>query len=272
MANLPKPEKWEQWVVGAVVIIAAITAVVHAAFKSFPDWAVTSVLFLAAFTIMIQNGQISSSIEEFTTKFRKSDAESIARLSDILKQLSSNASATNAIKRELENLTSVHIHANYADFYKDLRASTEHAHDMVRASYMRRFPPAKLGGDAEEFFESSLNWARQDAHHLRRIVCRPDEDALLAWVRAQDQKSQEPGSHYLVRVVDWTVRDVDALSVAIVDEDIVFFAFSGSEDSMRGFSMRNRAVARYFIEYHNQLWSSSEPLERFLAKQGTPKG
>jgi hypothetical protein len=142
-----------------------------------------------------------------------------------------NVSATRAIERELANLTSVHINANYAEFYKDLRASTEHAHDMVRASYMRRFPPAKLGSEAEGFFESSLNWAREDGHHLRRIVCRPDEDALLSWVRDQDQKSKEPNSHYLINVVDWAVRDVDALSVATVDGEIVFFAFSGSEDS-----------------------------------------
>lgn len=136
---------------------------------------------------------------------------------------------------------------------------------------MRRFPPDKLGGEAEAFFESSLNWARGNAHHLRRIVCRPDEDALLTWVRDQDKKSQEAGSHYLIRVVDWTVREVDALSVAIIDDDVVFFAFSGSEDVMRGFSLRNREVAGYFIDYHNQLWQSSEPLGQFLARQGAPR-
>lgn len=268
MAKFPKIEEWEKWFVGGIVIIAAISAVLHAAFKSFPDWALTSVIFLAVFAIMIQNEQLS----RLTGALKKSGAESDAKLSEILKQMIGNAGATRAIERELANLTSVHIHANYAEFYKDLRAATEQAHDKVRASYMRRFPPAKLGSEAEGFFESSLAWARQDAHHLRRIVCRPNEDALLSWVRDQDQKSKEPGSHYLIRVVDWTVRDVDALSVAIVDEEVVFFAFSGTEDEMRGFSIRNRAVARYFIDYHNQLWNSSEPLEQFLVKQETPKG
>lgn len=272
MIKFPKIEAWEQWFVRLVVIVAAITAVLHAAFKSFPDWAVTSVLFLAAFTIMVQNEQLLRSTRSITSEFRHSNAENGAKLNGILKNLADNTDASHAIERELANWTSVHIHTNYAEFYRDLRASTERAHDMVRTSYMRRFPPERLGGEAEAFFDSSLNWARQDAHHLRRIVCRPDEDALLSWVCDQDRKSQEAGSHYLIRIVDWSVRDVDALSVAVIDEEVVFFAFSGSEDEMRGFSIRNREVARYFINYHNQLWNSSEPLEKFLAKQRTPSG
>lgn len=260
MTRFPKIDTWEQWFVRLVVIVAAITAVLHAAFKSFPDWAVTSVLFLAAFTIMIQNEQLLRSA-------RSTDVT----LKGLLKNLADNTDVSRSIGRELADWTSVHIYANYAEFYRDLRASTERAHDMVRTSYMRRFPPARLGSEAESFFDSSLSWARQDTHHLRRIVCRPDEDRLLAWVREQDQKSQEVDSHYLIRIVDWTVRDIDALSVAAIDEEIVFFAFSGSEDEMRGFSIRNREVARYFIDYHNQLWNSSESLKQFLERQGTPK-
>lgn len=260
MIHFPRIDTWEQWFVRLVVIVAAITAVLHAAFKSFPDWAVTSVLFLAAFTIMIQNEQLLRSV-------RSSDVT----LNGLLKKLADNTDVSRAIGRELANWTSVHIYANYAEFYRDLRAFTERAHDMVRTSYMRRFPPARLGSEAEAFFDSSLNWARQDTHHLRRIVCRPDEDALLAWVRDQDRKSEEVDSHYLIRIVDWTVREVDALSVAVIDEEVVFFAFSGSEDEMRGFSIKNREVARYFIDYHNQLWNSSEPLKKFLARQEMPR-
>ena len=132
---------------------------------------------------------------------------------------------------------------------------------------MRRFPPASLGGEAGLFFDSVAKWARRDSKHvLRRVVCKP-EGQLLEWVQAQDKISRAKNSHYWIKIVDWTVRDVDAVSVAIIDEEMVFFVFSGSEDTMKGFSMRNRRVASYFIEYHNQLWQSAKALDDFMPKK-----
>jgi hypothetical protein len=222
-----------------IVVLAALTAVVHEVWKSFPDWALTVILFLAVLAILIQ-------------------------IEKVLRTMRSVERKQNEI---LADHTRVKVYNTYEEFYRDMRLYTSDARHIVRASYMRRFPPASLGGEAELFFDSVIKWARRDPNHvLRRVVCKP-EGQLLEWVQAQDKCSQAKNSRYWIKIVDWTVRDVDAVSVAIIDEDLVFFVFSGAEDSMKGFSIRSARVASYFIEYHNQLWLSAVSLKEFMSKK-----
>ena len=272
MARSQKIETWQHWTLRIIVPAAAITAIVHEAWKSFPDWAVTPILFIAVFTIMVQNEQLLKMTESTAKKSEDLTTHSDKKLADIARQLADSADIACQIQDFLADQTIVRIHDTHAQFYGDLRVATELARNMVRTSYMRRFPPAGLGGEAEAYFDSCLKWARRDsAHRLRRVICRPD-DNLLDWLRDQSGKSQTEGSHYLIRVVDWTVREADALSVAIVDDDLVFCAFSGSEDSMQGFSIRNQRLASYFIAYHNQLWNSGVEAGEFLFKRRMQKG
>jgi hypothetical protein len=151
-----------------IIIAAAITAVVHEVWKSFPDWALTVILFLAVLAILIQ-------IEKVLGTMR-------------------------LVERKLDEIladhTRVKVYNTYQEFYRDMRIYTSNARNMVRASYMRRFPPASLGGEAELFFRSVMEWARRDPNHLlRRVVCKP-EGQLLEWVQGQDKISQAKNYHY----------------------------------------------------------------------------
>lgn len=260
-------EKWQDITLRLIIVLAAITSVVHVIWKSFPDWALTVIIFLAIFAILIQLGQIGGTIRSVEKQIKESATHNSVKHEDIISKVDDDTRLIQSIKHILADRTHVKVYNNYQEFYRDLRTCAENARNEIKTSYMRRFPPGSLGGEAELYFNSIVEWALRDPNHLlRRVVCKP-EGGLLAWVQGQDTKSQVKDSHYRIRILDWTVRDVDAISVAVIDEDLVFFVFSGTEESMKGFSIRNRDVAGYFTEYYNAVWHSSVPLKDFISNR-----
>ena len=52
MADLRPIERAQDITLRIIIIAAAVTAVVHEVWKSFPDWALTVILFLAVLAIL----------------------------------------------------------------------------------------------------------------------------------------------------------------------------------------------------------------------------
>jgi hypothetical protein len=232
-------EKWQNIALYVLIPVAAIGAILHEVWKSFPDWAVAPILFAAALAIIIQNEKVLGRMRSVEIK----------------------------VGEILSSRASVRVYNTYGEFYSAMGRSASNARREVRASYMRRFPPASLGGEAVRFFDCVVEWAHRDPNHLlRRVFCKP-EGTLLEWVKAQDDISQREASNYSVKIVDWTVRDVDAVSVAIIDDDLVFFVFSGQKEAMKGFSIKDARIATFFIEYYTQLWLSAQTLDEFISKK-----
>src|SRR5215831_11592399 len=97
MIRFPKIETWQQWCLRLVVVAAAITAILHEVWKSFPDWALTPVLFLAVFAVMVQNEQLLSLARSTTREAKRSATTDSAKLDDVMSQFKEITSGSEAL-------------------------------------------------------------------------------------------------------------------------------------------------------------------------------
>ena len=130
---------------------------------------------------------------------------------------------------------------------------------------MRAYPPSVLGSEAEAFFDETTVWVgASPGRQLRRVVCLPDTPDLRLWLERQHQASVSK-SNFRIRVMNWSVREADALSIGVFDDKYVGCAFTGArDDSFRGFGVYSDRLAKYFLDYHRQLWSAGQDLGEYL--------
>ncbi|MFI7360902.1 hypothetical protein ACIBO4_01930 [Streptomyces sp. NPDC050149] len=144
-------------------------------------------------------------------------------------------------------------------FYSELRKAVEVAEECVRATYFRTVPPTKLEPEAREYFKACTDWAAGDPdRRLMRIMCKPKTTEMKEWARQQNNLAARLGGlRYTLRTLD--SAGVDPLSIAIIDDEIVFCAFT-EEGTVKGFSVISPDLAKYFAEYHRKQFEAGEQI------------
>ncbi|MFI7611977.1 hypothetical protein ACIBP6_12215 [Nonomuraea terrae] len=174
-----------------------------------------------------------------------------------------------ALKRDLagpgHQCTEFQRYPNNREFYGALKSAVlEEAQNQLDVWYVRQFPPSTLAQkEARQYFDSVLRWAKENSSRsVRRLIC-VNSDAMRAWA-VEHYKQTRSVRNYEAHVVEWDIK-ADLLNMAIVDEQVVFLAFSGGTSQViRGMSMDDPEAAKYFTDYFNQHWLTSTPLAKWI--------
>lgn len=171
--------------------------------------------------------------------------------------------------RTLEDLqrpsTPVSYFSDNREFYGDLAkhvAST--AKYKLAVSYFRGSPPTNFTQDeAKDYFAEVLSWAKDNpSRAVRRIIC-VDTDEMRTWI---DQHLDETAgiANYEARIISG-LGNIDLLNVAILDNHLVYLAFSGpTGQHMSGMSMEGPRACEYFKEYYDKVWSNAKPMKDWI--------
>ena len=151
-------------------------------------------------------------------------------------------------------------------------ARVRQARSEIRVTYTRRFPPTQYTTRAAaEYFKAIVDWAAEDTDDercVRRIIGIPErdgvpDDAMCSWAR-QHHEDTKSLLTYEASVLRWPAA-ADGLNMALIDDDVVFLAFSGGpRQKLNGFSVENPTFLSYFAGYFEQLWAVLQPLEDYL--------
>ncbi|MEV0448346.1 hypothetical protein [Streptomyces sp. NPDC050600] len=183
------------------------------------------------------------------------------RLDLVQKQQKSVEEKVDAI---IASASSVTHYGNGREFYGALKSALEDTTDEVRSSF-RRVPPANEKA-AKEYFKACVAWANADSDRaLLRVMAEPQTDAMRAWVEEQREqaKSVKNGKYRLhsIQLHDTrAVSQVDALSIAVLDEKTVFCAFTTDDETVRGFSVTSGDLGGYFALYHKKLFEGGKKI------------
>ena len=162
------------------------------------------------------------------------------------------------------SFSKITAYPTYQAYYKDLLSMLDAATARVDLTHIRSEPPAEFRGTSE-WFEQVIRWA--DSHpygRLRRIIAvRNDE--MLEWAKKLAVIEEESKhANFNVRVCDWN-SDFPAVNMAIFDRKIASIALTGSDATeTAGFSVSERSIAEYFVDYYNNIWATAKPLNKFL--------
>ncbi|WP_031067970.1 helix-turn-helix domain-containing protein [Streptomyces sp. NRRL WC-3742] len=172
---------------------------------------------------------------------------------------------------------SAHWYRNNPEFYAAATERVRLARAEIRLTYTRQSPPTALTTPASvEYFREILAWAAaesEDERCVRRIIGIPERDGvpqadMLAWAR-QHHEDTDDLLNYEARVQRWTAA-ADGLNMALIDDSVVFLAFSGhARQKLNGFSVEDRTFMSYFTAHFDQLWSALPSLGDYLADQGS---
>ncbi|WP_030490234.1 hypothetical protein [Micromonospora chokoriensis] len=150
-----------------------------------------------------------------------------------------------------------------AEFYLDLAARVLQARRRVWTTYLRPVSIQSLGPDAETYFRVCEQWAARDpaGHAFRRIVIRPEGLGMEGMLEIEQKRNRRP--NYTVRVAKNNTGD--AISMAVVDDDIVFVTFVVERDEFKGFSCQSRELGSLFQSYHSLLWQTGVDVGDYVA-------
>ncbi|MEU0567402.1 hypothetical protein ABZ297_18735 [Nonomuraea sp. NPDC005983] len=174
-----------------------------------------------------------------------------------------------AVRRELagpgHQCTEFRRYANNREFYSALRAAIlDSAENQLDVWYVRQAPPTTLAQkEARQYFDAVLRWAKDNSSRsARRLIC-VNSDHMRRWA-VEHYRQTRTVPNYEAHVVEWDLK-ADLLNMAIVDERLVFLAFSGGTNQViRGMSMDDPEAAKYFTDYFNQHWLTSVPLRTWI--------
>ncbi|MET8183794.1 hypothetical protein [Streptomyces sp. NPDC005336] len=158
------------------------------------------------------------------------------------------------------------------EFYDAAAKRVRTARSEIRVTYTRRYPPDQYTTRASaDYFAAILDWAREDTEEqrsVRRIIGIPEANGVpdrdvLAWAR-QHRSDTADILNYEASVLRWPVA-ADGLNMALIDDSVVFLAFSGgARQKLNGFSVEDRTFMSYFAAYFEQMWTPLQPLGSYL--------
>ncbi|MEV6119111.1 helix-turn-helix domain-containing protein [Streptomyces sp. NPDC052077] len=170
-------------------------------------------------------------------------------------------------------LLSAHWYRDNREFYEAAAARACRARSEIRVTYTRRYPPTQYTTRASAaYFRTILDWAGEesdDERSVRRIIGIPERDGrpdrdMLAWARQHHEDSGHILT-YEAGVLRWTAA-ADGLNMALIDDSVVFLAFSGGpRQRLNGLSVEDPTFMSYFAAYFDQLWAALPSLADYLA-------
>ncbi len=183
----------------------------------------------------------------------RQSADQVARLrAELGQQLS-------AVQQAVDGVSDLRFYSHHDPFYEALAQQVGQAKEEVLTSYLRRYPPEALNSPAVlAYFNACTDWVKAaPTHQLRRVVTSENTPEMTTWTDTQRQLAIEHRARYLVKVVD---VQGDAMSVAIIDREQVFFAFGSDPYIVTGFSLRSSKLGAYLREYHQSLWENGRDI------------
>lgn len=169
-------------------------------------------------------------------------------------------------------MLAAHWYRNNREFYEAASARARQARSEIRVTYTRRYPPTQYTTPASaDYFRTILGWASEDSddeRSVRRIIGIPERDGvpdsdMLSWARQHHEDSKNILT-YEASVLRWTAA-ADGLNMALIDDSVVFLAFSGGpRQKLNGLSVEDPTFMTYFAAYFDQLWASLQPLGTYL--------
>ncbi|MET7316034.1 MULTISPECIES: helix-turn-helix domain-containing protein [Streptomyces] len=174
---------------------------------------------------------------------------------------------------EADAMLAVHWYRNNREFYEAASARVQQARSEIRVTYTRRYPPTQYTTPASaRYFKTIMEWAGEksdDERSVRRIIGIPERNGvpdsdMLSWARQHYEESKNILT-YEATVMRWTAA-ADALNMALIDDSVVFLAFSGGpRQKLNGFSVEDPTFMTYFATYFDQLWAALQPLGAYLS-------
>ncbi|WP_381791501.1 helix-turn-helix domain-containing protein [Streptomyces niveus] len=171
-------------------------------------------------------------------------------------------------------LLAAHWYRDNREFYEAAAARVGQARSEIRVTYTRRYPPTQYTTRASaEYFQTILDWAGEDSddeRSVRRIIGIPERNGLpdrdmFAWARQHYEDSKHI-LNYEANVLRWTAA-ADGLNIALIDDSVVFLAFSGGpRQKLNGFCVEDPTLMSYFSAYFDQLWAALQPLGTYLSE------
>jgi transcriptional regulator with XRE-family HTH domain len=169
-------------------------------------------------------------------------------------------------------LLSAQWYHNNREFYGAALEHVREARAEIRVTYTRRYPPTQYTTRASaEYFEAIMAWAGEDSDDercVRRIIGVPEQGGvpdrdMLSWARGHHEATRHI-LNYEATVLRWTAA-ADGLNMALIDDSVVFLAFSGGpRQKLNGLSVRDSTFMSYFAAYFDQLWAAVQPLGAYL--------
>ncbi|HEV2637271.1 MAG TPA: hypothetical protein VGX23_19115 [Actinocrinis sp.] len=229
---------WEIWVPVGLGVLLALLEAFHVMNS---DYAAAAVLFVLGLIGFSQIGRDRQSADQFT-----------GLRTELQRQLS-------AVHQALDGVSELQFYEHHELFYLALARQVSQAKTEVLTSYLRRYPPEALNSQAvSAYFAACVKWVTADStHQFRRVVTSEAMPQMDSWKDSQRKLALKHLNRYLVRVVD--VRG-DAMSIAIIDQDQVFFAFGSDPYVVTGFSLRSAKLGKFMREYHHSLWNSGRDI------------
>ncbi|MER6142357.1 helix-turn-helix transcriptional regulator [Streptomyces sparsogenes] len=171
-----------------------------------------------------------------------------------------------------EAMLAARWYRNNREFYEAACERVRQARSEIRVTYTRRYPPSQYTTRASaEYFQAILDWAAADSEDercVRRVIGVPEHDGhpdedMLSWARRHYRDSKHILT-YEAAVLRWTAA-ADGLNMALIDDSVVFLAFSGGpRQKLNGFSVEDPTFMSYFAAHFEQLWAALEPLGAYL--------
>ncbi|MFI7098574.1 helix-turn-helix domain-containing protein [Streptomyces sp. NPDC050161] len=172
-----------------------------------------------------------------------------------------------------EAMLSAHWYRTNPEFYGAAAERVRSARASVRVTYTRCEPPTHYTTPASaEYFDAILDWAREgsDGRYVQRVIGVPEPAGsplpeMLDWARRHHDDTCGI-KNYQARVLRWGA-DADGLNMALIDDNVVFLAFSGgAQEKLNGFSVEDPTFMSYFSGYFDQLWGALPRLGSYLAR------
>ncbi|MGW1902656.1 helix-turn-helix domain-containing protein [Streptomyces hirsutus] len=171
-----------------------------------------------------------------------------------------------------EAVLAAHWYRNNREFYEAAGERARQARSEIRVTYTRRYPPTQYTTPASAaYFKAILDWAGEDSddeRSVRRIIGVPERDGrpdadMFAWARQHYDDTRHILT-YEASVLRWTAA-ADGLNMALIDDSVVFLAFSGGpRQKLNGLSIEDPTFMTYFAAYFDQLWAALTPLGTYL--------
>ncbi|MET9744712.1 hypothetical protein ABZZ92_03230 [Streptomyces ardesiacus] len=159
----------------------------------------------------------------------------------------------------LEATCAVTRYGNSKEFYGALnKAVKEEAQHLIRASYFRRVPPTNEKA-AKEYFKTCVSWANaRSDRKLLRVMVEPSNEPMRSWVDEQREQNRPVRKGAYRLKYTQAIAEADALSIAVIDEKIIFCAFTTDDETVRGFSLTSSEIGSCFAQYHQNLFMNGK--------------
>ncbi|MQY20425.1 hypothetical protein [Nocardia macrotermitis] len=161
--------------------------------------------------------------------------------------------------------------ATNEEFYDSAREAVHRGTQEVRVTYFRDVPASDLSSEeSHRYFDEVVDFARRKGT-VRRIVGIAN-DAMAEWCATQLPLVRH-NPRYHVRIIDTTNQVVEPMNICLIDNDIIYMAFSGPTDQqLGGMRVDGPELARFHQNRFDQLWGQGTDLEDFIAMRTAATG